>query len=121
VKRLVSVRFDVVGVCHNGADAVHCVLKSKPDLVLLDVVMPILDGIQATRQIRAFDRTVKIIMVSGLEDLQIVKAAIEAGAQGYVFKRRISTDLIASVNAVLEGEALGEAIDPVPSVRDLLQ
>lgn len=84
-----------------------------PDIVLLDVVMPILDGIQAARQIRAFDRNIKIVMVSGIEDQQFVGAAIEAGAQRYVFKRRLSTDLIAAIDAAFASELDTSVVEPV--------
>lgn len=121
VRRLVASRFDVVGICHNGADGVRDALRLRPDLVLMDVVMPVLDGIQAARRIRAFDATVKIVMVSGLEDPQFVKAAVDAGAQGYVFKRRISTDLVASIGAALDGNILEAEADPLEAIGALLQ
>lgn len=116
-----SPRFDVVALCGNGADAVRATLALRPDVVLLDIVMPILDGIQAARQIRAFDTNVKIVMVSGLEDQQFVKAASEAGTQGYVFKRRISTDLIASINAAFADDLDGSLIGPEALVGVLPQ
>lgn len=121
VKRLVSSRFDVVAVCSNGADAVRSALMLQPELVLLAVVMPVLDGIQAARQIRAFDKNVKIVMVSGIEDPQFVRAAIEAGAQQYVFKRRISTDLIAAIDAAFEEGVDQSAFDPMLLMKELLQ
>jgi DNA-binding NarL/FixJ family response regulator len=119
IKRLVASRFNVIAVCGNGADAVRSALELQADVVLLDIVMPTLDGIQAARRIRAFDKSVKIVMVSGLEDHQFVKAAMEAGAQGYVFKRRISTDLIRTIDAAFAADS-GSASNQ-ELVGDLIQ
>lgn len=121
VERLVSSRFDVIAVCNNGADAVRTALALQPDVVLLEVVMPVLDGIQAVRQIRTFDRKIKMVMVSGMEDEQFVRAAIEAGAQRYVFKRRLSTHLMAAIEASCEEDVDPPALDPVVLVKDMTQ
>lgn len=121
LERLVSPRFDVVAICNNGADAVRSALTLQPDVVLLGIVMPVLDGIQAARQIHAFDGNIKIVMVSGIEDQRFVSSAIEAGAQRYVFKRRLSTDLIVAIDAALEEDLEAPALDPVLLVKDLPQ
>jgi DNA-binding NarL/FixJ family response regulator len=118
IKRVVAPYFDVVGLCANGVDAVRYALELQPDIVLMDVVMPVLDGIQATRQLRALDKHTKIVMVSGLEDPQFVKAALQAGAQQYVFKRRISTDLVAAINAAVFGQGPLSITDQLAAVGD---
>jgi DNA-binding NarL/FixJ family response regulator len=112
LRRLLTARFELIGVYRNGADAVRNAVKLRPELVLLDVLMPSLDGIQVARKLHSFDKGIKIVMLTGLEDEKFVQAALGAGAKGYVFKRRLSTDLIAAINAVLADRVFVSKSDP---------
>ena len=77
---------DVVGTARDGVDALHVVDATQPDVVVMDIQMPGLDGIEATRRITARHRDVRVVMLTMNEDDDTVLAAIRAGASGYLLK-----------------------------------
>jgi DNA-binding NarL/FixJ family response regulator len=87
----------------DGQEAVQKAEELKPDLILLDIGLPTLDGIAAARLIRKLAPESKIIFVSQEFSPDVVQEALNAGARGYVFKTRAASDLLAAVEAVLEG------------------
>ena len=97
-------RVDVVGQAADGADAVKLAAKLKPDVVLMDIKMPSVDGIEATRQITELVPGVKVLMLTTFEtDSQVIQA-LKAGASGYVLKDSSASAIVSSVLAVLSGE-----------------
>ena len=88
---------DVVGLAASGADAVRQTAELEPDLVLMDINMPGLDGIEATRRILAQQPETQVLMVTGSDARQDVDAARIAGAAGYVTKDRIAAELIRAI------------------------
>ncbi len=92
---------EVVGVGRDGAEAVQLAQQTRPHLVLLDVSMPRLNGIEAARRIRAALPNAKILFVSMHVDEKIVSAALEAGATGYILKERAVTELLQAIATVL--------------------
>ena len=96
-------QFDVVEVVNVGGRAIDAVLKSRPDLLILEVLLPGLDGIQVVRRLRTLEAGCKIIMLTGLETREYIDAAMEAGAGGFVFKRRMATDLLLAITEVMSG------------------
>jgi DNA-binding NarL/FixJ family response regulator len=87
----------------NGQAAVEAALELPPDLIVLDILMPVLDGIQVVRQLRAAGSSCRVLMLTGLEDKDFASAALEAGANGFVFKSRMGIDLLHAIEEVLEG------------------
>jgi len=87
----------------NGLEAVQKAEELKPDLILLDIGLPGLNGIEAARQIRQLAKQSKIIFVSQESSADVVQEALSLGAWGYVVKPRATSDLMAAVEAVLEG------------------
>jgi two-component system chemotaxis response regulator CheY len=79
-------RFEIAGEATNGVEAVERYKQLKPDLVTMDIVMPFKSGIEATKDIRAFDKTATIIMFSAPGQESLVMEAIEAGAADFVVK-----------------------------------
>src|SRR5437763_1335947 len=87
-------RFEVVAQGRDGAEAVELTLEHDPKIVLMDVVMPVVDGVEATRTILALRPGTSVIAVSGVDDAQLALAARFAGACEYVQKGRVDEDLI---------------------------
>jgi NarL family two-component system response regulator LiaR len=95
----------VVGEAGDGQTAVEMVPLLNPDVVLMDLVMPRLDGIAATRQIKAMDAAVKVIALTSFTEDDKVFPAIQAGASSYLLKDVSADDLVDAVRAVHRGEA----------------
>jgi len=95
----------VVGTADDGADSVRMAQKLQPDLVLIDVRLPKLTGIDAAREIRKRCPDAKILFVSGEAEPEVVRAAFQAGANGYIWKSDAATGLQAGIAAVLLGRS----------------
>ena len=95
---------EVVGEASDGAEARDMAIRDKPDLAILDVKMPKLTGLQATREIRAQAPDVSILILSMYDDERYLFEALKAGASGYVLKAQADSDLIDAVRAVERGE-----------------
>ncbi len=96
---------EVVGEAGDGRAAVECVERTGPDVVVLDIAMPLLNGIEAARQIAARFSDVKIVILSMHSDESYVIRALKAGARAYLLKDSAETDLISAVRAVTAGRA----------------
>ena len=88
----------------DGAEAVHKSAELKPDLILLDISIPKMNGIEAAREIRKLSPRSKIVFVSLDNSPLVVKVALSTGAQGYVYKARAQSELLTAIAAVLRGE-----------------
>jgi DNA-binding NarL/FixJ family response regulator len=97
--------FQVVGNFGDARKAKDIVIKSRPDVILMDIDMPGLNGVEAVRQIREYDMTTQIIMLTVFDDNNHVFDALMAGANGYLLKRNVSDRLILAIQEVLEGGA----------------
>ncbi len=101
--------FDVVGEARDGDEAVRLAAELVPDVILMDVTMPEMDGVEATRQIKASQPGIKVVMLTMHADQEVLASAIRAGASGYLVKD-CSTDEIAS--AVRMAESGETALSP---------
>ena len=95
-------RIEVVGQASDGGQAVELARKLGPDVVLMDVSMPVLDGFEATREIRAESDDVHVLMLTGSNSRADVDRARKAGAAGYVTKDRIAAELVEAILEVAE-------------------
>jgi len=100
---------DVVGIASNGAEALAAIPNLKPDLVLMDLKMPVMNGVQATRQIRALYPQVRVLVLTTYDADEWVFDAIRAGASGYLLKDSPREELIAAIKTTMEG---GTVVDP---------
>ena len=91
----------VAGLAGNGRQAVELALSLRPDIVLMDISMPVLDGIAALEEIRAADGHACVIVLTGSDSPQDVDRARRAGAAGYVTKDRIAEELIGAIRATV--------------------
>ena len=101
---MLRIEFDVVATAKNGQLAIECVRDYKPDIIVLDLEMPILNGIEVTRELRKVGPTPAVVICSVQSDPEIIEAAQLAGALGYVFKMRGTRDLIMAVRSAAVGE-----------------
>ena len=88
----------------DGMEAVEKAGDLRPELILLDIGLPKLDGIEAARQIRQIASNSKILFLSGFDSLEVVEEALNTGANGYVLKLDAARELIEAVEAVFQGE-----------------
>lgn len=95
--------FQVICEVSDGLEAVHKAQQLQPDVILLDVGLPKLNGIAAGRQIRKLAPESKIIFISQESSPEVVQEALDLGARAYVLKSKIATDLQAALDAVLAG------------------
>jgi len=96
---------EIIGEAKNGQEAVDMVIKLNPDVVLMDLSMPIMDGVMATKAIREADNEVKIIILTSYADQDHVIPAIRAGASGYQLKDIEPDELVQTIRDVLKGES----------------
>jgi DNA-binding NarL/FixJ family response regulator len=100
---------EVVGIAADGAEAIETVQALRPDVVLMDIHMPVMNGIDATRSITMTDPDVAVLVLTMLEDDASVFAAIDAGARGYLLKESGREDLARAMFAVSRGQAILDA------------
>jgi DNA-binding NarL/FixJ family response regulator len=93
----------IVGEVSDGLEAVHKAEELRPDLIVLDIGLPTLNGIEAARQIRKVAPECKILFVSQESSADVVREALVLGALGYVVKAHAGSELLAAVEAVLQG------------------
>lgn len=103
VKGLLAEDFDIVNSVSNGRDAVNEVIRLRPDILIIDISMPVLNGLEAVSQLRSYNSGTKIVILTVHEDPEIVSAALDLGASGYVVKEQFDTDLIPAIHECLRG------------------
>jgi NarL family two-component system response regulator LiaR len=108
----------VVGLARDGAEALEMVEKTKPDLVLMDLKMPGMNGVEATRQIRALHPDTKILVLTTFDDDEWVFDAIRAGASGYLLKDTPREKVVEAMRGTLAGKSF---VDPLVAGKILDQ
>lgn len=109
---------EVVGIAEDGAAAVEMAAKKKPDLVLMDLKMPVMNGVEATRQIRANHPEVKVLVLTTYDDDEWVFDAIQAGASGYLLKDTPRDEVIKAIRGTVTGKTY---VDPSVAGKVLRQ
>jgi len=103
---------EVVAEAVNGAEAVRLADQHRPDVVVLDVVMPVLDGVDAAREIAAAAPGIGLILLSGLTEEQVVRDALRVGVRGFVVKTQAADELVQAIREVSRG---GMYVSPGPA------
>ena len=96
----------VIGEAEDGRVAVSMACKLKPDLVIMDIAMPLLNGVEATRHIKIQCPDVKVLVLSMHDNEDYIRQALEAGAMGYILKDAATQELISAIRSVYRGEAV---------------
>jgi DNA-binding NarL/FixJ family response regulator len=104
IASILEVEFDIVATVADGRAAVEAVRKCNPDVAVLDLEMPHLNGIEVAHELKRLQPSPSVLICSVETDPEIVNAALQAGALGYVFKARLETDLLSAVKAVADGQ-----------------
>ena len=103
VVRLLKQDFDVVDAVANGKALLEAAVRLNPDVCVLDISMPLLNGIDAAMHLKHSHSSAKVIFLTIHNDSDSVSAAFRSGAEGYVFKTRMAADLVVAVREVLAG------------------
>jgi DNA-binding NarL/FixJ family response regulator len=110
--------FEIVGAAASGVQAVERALALRPDVILLDLALPDLDGVAALRQIRADNPTAHVLIFTAFDTDERILAAVQAGAQGYLLKGAPRDELFQAIRVVYSG---GSLLQPVVAARLLRQ
>ena len=123
VSRVLSEQCDIVGEAVDGEQTVEATLRLRPDILVLDISMPGMGGFEVARRLAAAGAAVTIVFLTGLEEREYIDEALRLGARGYVFKRRLSSDLPLAIRAAVEGRTFYPAIHrpapPPPEVNEV--
>jgi DNA-binding NarL/FixJ family response regulator len=103
VAALLRESFDVIGLVSDGQAAVDATLTLEPDLIVLDISMPGMSGIEVARELRKYGNTAKIVFLTIHEDAQILANCLAAGGLGYIVKELLASDLIPGMKEALAG------------------
>lgn len=96
---------EVVAAAADGAEAVELTAEHRPDVVLMDLEMPVVDGIEATRRIRAAESPAQVVVLTSFSDRERILQALDAGAIGYLLKDAEPEDLVRGIQAAARGES----------------
>lgn len=105
MRRLLEPEFEVVATVEDGRALLVEVEKLRPEVVVLDISMPLLNGIEAARRLREADPNIKLVFLTMHSDVAHVREAFRAGAGAYVLKRSASTELLTGIREVLKGRS----------------
>ena len=103
LRRILEPEFDVVGVATDGLTLVSAAAAVRPDVIVMDISMPFLNGVDAARQVRAQSRHTRIVFLSMHTDVVYVSEALRAGGSGYVLKSAAGIEIVAAIREALRG------------------
>ena len=116
-KKLLETEFDVVGTVSDGRALVRAAAELKPDVVVLDVAMPVLNGLDAGRQLKEAMPAIKLIYLTMNPDVDLAAEAFRRGAHGYLLKTCAATELVLGVREVLKGKSYMSAALPRDTIN----
>jgi len=96
----------IVGEASDGREAVRLAGQLKPNVVLMDIAMPLLNGLEATRQIKHEHAEIRVLVLTMYDNEEYFRKMLEVGASGYIIKRAAATELVSAIRAVYNGEAV---------------
>jgi DNA-binding NarL/FixJ family response regulator len=113
IRSLLCKDFEVVGTADNGRDAVAEVRRLDPDVLVIDISMPVMDGLQAASQLHRRSCRTKVVFLTVHEDRDYVDAALAVGASGYVTKSHVTSDLVPAIREAIDGHTyVSKSIKP---------
>lgn len=112
VRRLLADEFEIVGSVNNGQAAIEAVGRLDPDLLVLDIGMPNLDGFEVVARLNPSSCRTKMILLTSFSDPEFISTALARGVGGYVFKNRLVTDLPPAIREVMHGHTFVSSLPP---------
>ena len=109
VAQLLDGKFEIVATVDNGQSLIEDASRLDPDLLVLDISMPVMNGIEAARHLKKLGSRAKVIFLTVHGDRDFIEAAFSAGALGYVLKPRLATDLLPAIREALQGRTFVSA------------
>lgn len=103
LRSLLEPQFELAGTVEDGRALVSIAQQLHPDVIVVDISMPLLNGIEAVRQIKKFDKRVKVVFLTMHPDVTYAARAFEAGASGYVLKHSASSELLTAIHEAIRG------------------
>lgn len=100
--------FEVIGTVNNGQEAFDFCRSCKPDIVLMDIRMPVMDGVLGTKLIKGSFKDIKVVILTTFKDDEYIKEAVKSGAEGYILKSQPSDSIVECLNAVWKGNSVFE-------------
>ena len=117
VARLLATECNVVGTVTDGQQALDAARELKPDVLVLDISMPVMNGIETAHRLKEAGAEARIVFLTVHDDPDFAKEALEAGALGYVIKSRIASDLMIAINEVCAGRSFVSPLSPPQAVN----
>ena len=115
--QLLPERFEIVEVCEDGLGLEAASAELKPDVIVMDITLPVYSGMDLARRLREAGSTAKIVFLTVHADRDYASEAFEIGALGYVIKQRLALDLVPAIDAAVAGTRF---ISPCPELSDTL-
>ncbi len=117
VARLLETECDVVGTATDGQQALEAAQDLKPDVLVLDISMPVMNGIETAHRLKDVGVEARVVFLTVHDDPDYAKEALEAGALGYVIKPRIASDLAIAINEVYSGRSFVSPLSPPQKIN----
>jgi DNA-binding NarL/FixJ family response regulator len=119
VSEFLSPAFDIVGIAHDGQDLIYQARRLRPEVVVTDISMPVLTGIEAVRELRVTSPATRFVFLTVHDGIEFVQACLNEGALGYVLKSAMKTDLGLAIHAAIQGQLFISAAIRVPTPESL--
>jgi DNA-binding NarL/FixJ family response regulator len=116
VRKLLGADCDVVGAVSDGQQALEAAQDLKPDVLVLDISMPVMNGIETAHRLKEVGASARVVFLTVHDDPDYAKEALEAGALGYVIKPRIASDLMIAINEVCAGRSFVSPLSPPQAI-----
>ncbi len=116
VTDLLAGECDVIGTAIDGRQALEAAMELKPDVLVLDISMPVMNGIETADRLRQAGAKTRIVFLTVHDDPDYAREALEAGALGYVVKTRIVSDLLTAINEVHAGRSFVSPLSPPQAI-----
>ena len=116
VAELVKTEYDVVGTATDGQQVLDAARELKPDVLVLDISMPVMNGIETAHRLKEAGAEARVVFLTVHDDPDFAREALEAGALGYVIKQRIASDLMIAINEVCAGRSFVSPLSPPQAI-----